>query len=111
MSPKVTPLPTSRPAPRPGVAPAMPLEEIRALVRADLAAVDTMIRARLKSTVPLVDQGHGALQPGPNHGVYPRKIGANQHPDLFQGHGGGIDGTGARPAGGQSSDFGAHSGR
>ncbi len=56
MSSKVTPLPTSRPAPRLGAAPAMPLEEIRALVRADLAAVDTMIRARLKSTVPLVDQ-------------------------------------------------------
>jgi octaprenyl-diphosphate synthase len=34
----------------------MSLEEIRALVRTDLAAVDTMIRARLKSTVPLVDQ-------------------------------------------------------
>ncbi len=56
MSSKVTPLPTSRPAPRPGDAPAMPLEEIRALVRNDLASVDTMIRARLKSTVPLVDQ-------------------------------------------------------
>jgi octaprenyl-diphosphate synthase len=37
-------------------APAMSLEEIRALVRPDLAAVDAMIRARLKSTVPLVDQ-------------------------------------------------------
>jgi octaprenyl-diphosphate synthase len=34
----------------------MPLEEIRDLVRTDLAAVDTMIRARLKSAVPLVDQ-------------------------------------------------------
>ena len=34
----------------------MPLEEIRALVRTDLAAVDAMIRARLKSAVPLVDQ-------------------------------------------------------
>ncbi|MBC8027767.1 MAG: octaprenyl diphosphate synthase [Steroidobacteraceae bacterium] len=34
----------------------MPLDEIRALVEADLAAVDTMIRARLKSAVPLVDQ-------------------------------------------------------
>lgn len=32
------------------------LEEIRALVRPDLAAVDEVIRARLKSTVPLVDQ-------------------------------------------------------
>src|SRR6185295_1185974 len=35
---------------------AMPLDEIRGLVKADLAAVDTMIRARLKSAVPLVDQ-------------------------------------------------------
>ncbi|HEV8444961.1 MAG TPA: octaprenyl diphosphate synthase [Steroidobacteraceae bacterium] len=34
----------------------MTLEEIRTLVRPDLAAVDAMIRARLKSTVPLVDQ-------------------------------------------------------
>ena len=34
----------------------MPLEEIRALVRPDLDAVDAMIRARLKSAVPLVDQ-------------------------------------------------------
>jgi octaprenyl-diphosphate synthase len=32
------------------------LEEIRTLVRPDLAAVDEVIRARLKSTVPLVDQ-------------------------------------------------------
>jgi len=56
MSSKVTPLPTSRAAPRVVDAPLMPLEEIRALVRTDLAAVDTMIRARLKSAVPLVDQ-------------------------------------------------------
>ena len=34
----------------------MPLEDIRTLVRADLTAVDAMIRARLKSAVPLVDQ-------------------------------------------------------
>ena len=34
----------------------MTLEEIRTLVRTDLASVDAMIRARLKSTVPLVDQ-------------------------------------------------------
>jgi octaprenyl-diphosphate synthase len=34
----------------------MSLEEIRTLVRPDLAAVDAMIRARLKSAVPLVDQ-------------------------------------------------------
>lgn len=34
----------------------MTLEEIRALVRADLVAVDDVVRASLKSTVPLVDQ-------------------------------------------------------
>jgi octaprenyl-diphosphate synthase len=34
----------------------MTLEEIRGLIKVDLAAVDAMIRARLKSTVPLVDQ-------------------------------------------------------
>ncbi|HEU4781123.1 MAG TPA: octaprenyl diphosphate synthase [Steroidobacteraceae bacterium] len=34
----------------------MPLEDIRALVLPDLTAVDAMIRARLKSAVPLVDQ-------------------------------------------------------
>src|SRR6185436_13149770 len=56
MSPKVTPLPTSRLAPRANLPAAMPLDEIRGLVKADLAAVDTMIRARLKSTVPLVDR-------------------------------------------------------
>jgi octaprenyl-diphosphate synthase len=55
MSSKVTQLPTSR-APRAAEASAMTLEEIRTLVRPDLAAVDAMIRARLKSTVPLVDQ-------------------------------------------------------
>jgi len=56
MSSKVTHLPTSRPSPRNGGPPSMSLEEIRALVKADLAGVDSMIRARLKSTVPLVDQ-------------------------------------------------------
>jgi octaprenyl-diphosphate synthase len=56
MSSNVTSLPTSRAAPRAVDAPIMPLEEIRALVRTDLAAVDAMIRARLKSAVPLVDQ-------------------------------------------------------
>jgi len=55
MSSKVTTLPTSRPAPRAAEAPPLSLDEIRAPVRTDLAAVDTMIRARLKSTVPLVD--------------------------------------------------------
>mgnify|MGYP003477051963 CR=1 FL=1 len=34
----------------------MTLEQIRALVRADLSAVDDVVRASLKSTVPLVDQ-------------------------------------------------------
>jgi len=56
MSSKVTQLPTSRPIPRADAPLVMTLEEIRALVKADLAAVDAMIRARLKSTVPLVDQ-------------------------------------------------------
>src|ERR1700730_16494253 len=35
---------------------AMTLEEIRALIQADLHSVDGVIRARLKSAVPLVDQ-------------------------------------------------------
>ena len=56
MSSKVTTLPTSRSLPRPADAPVMALEEIRGLVRDDLSAVDAMIRARLKSVVPLVDQ-------------------------------------------------------
>ena len=34
----------------------MTLDQIRALVRSDLASVDNVIRARLKSTVPLVDR-------------------------------------------------------
>jgi len=34
----------------------MTLEEIRALVKDDLASVNDVIRARLKSAVPLVDQ-------------------------------------------------------
>src|ERR1700691_6795959 len=34
----------------------MTLEEIRALVKEDLASVNDVIRARLKSAVPLVDQ-------------------------------------------------------
>src|SRR3954466_2654025 len=56
MSSKVTQLPTSRPASRNGDASSASLEDIRELVRPDLEAVDAMIRARLKSTVPLVDQ-------------------------------------------------------
>src|SRR5436190_2197707 len=56
MSSKVTTLPTGRSGPRAVDTHAMSLEEIRALVRTDLAGVDAMIRARLKSAVPLVDQ-------------------------------------------------------
>ena len=56
MSSKITSLPTSRPAPRPVEAPVMALDEIRACVAPDLVAVDAMIRSRLKSVVPLVDQ-------------------------------------------------------
>jgi octaprenyl-diphosphate synthase len=56
MNSKVTSLPNSRSAAPPADVAAMPLDEIRALVKGDLAAVDTMIRARLKSAVPLVDQ-------------------------------------------------------
>jgi octaprenyl-diphosphate synthase len=56
MSSKVTTLPTSRSAPRPGELPRLSLDDIRAPIRADLVAVDAMIRARLKSAVPLVDQ-------------------------------------------------------
>jgi hypothetical protein len=59
----------------------------------------------------LVDQRHGTLEPCPDHGVYTGEIGANQRPDLLEGHGRGIDGTGAGTAGGQRGDFGAHSGR
>jgi octaprenyl-diphosphate synthase len=56
MSSKVTQLPTARPAAHPGGPATMTLEEIRESVRADLGGVDAMIRARLKSAVPLVDQ-------------------------------------------------------
>src|SRR2546423_15682153 len=56
MSSNVTSLPASRALTRPTDVPAMALEEIRGLVRDDLTAVDTMIRSRLKSVVPLVDQ-------------------------------------------------------
>jgi octaprenyl-diphosphate synthase len=56
MSSKITQLPTARSATRPAAAPAPTLDDIRAPVRADLAGVDAMIRARLKSAVPLVDQ-------------------------------------------------------
>jgi octaprenyl-diphosphate synthase len=34
----------------------MTLVEIRSIVHSDLTAVDAVIRARLKSTVPLVDR-------------------------------------------------------
>lgn len=56
MSSKVTQLPTSRQAPRGVEAPVMALDEIRACVQDDLTGVDAMIRSRLKSVVPLVDQ-------------------------------------------------------
>lgn len=56
MSPKVTQLPTSRSTPHSAGLPPPDLDDIRAPVRTDLAAVDAMIRARLKSAVPLVDQ-------------------------------------------------------
>jgi octaprenyl-diphosphate synthase len=56
MSSKITQLPTARSAPRATAVPVPSLDEIRAPVRADLAGVDAMIRARLKSAVPLVDQ-------------------------------------------------------
>ena len=48
------PAPLARAAVRPQTP--MTLEEIRALVQPDLASVDGVIRARLKSAVPLVDQ-------------------------------------------------------
>jgi octaprenyl-diphosphate synthase len=56
MASKITQLPAPRLAPRAAEAPTLSLEEIRAPVRLDLMAVDAMIRARLKSAVPLVDQ-------------------------------------------------------
>jgi octaprenyl-diphosphate synthase len=56
MSSKVTSFPTPRSAARPTDSPPLTLEDIRACVRPDLAAVDALIRARLKSAVPLVDQ-------------------------------------------------------
>jgi octaprenyl-diphosphate synthase len=56
MSSKITQLPTARPVARPAEAQVPSLDEIRAPVKADLAGVDAMIRARLKSAVPLVDQ-------------------------------------------------------
>src|SRR5688500_1831243 len=56
MSSKITQLPTARPVARPAEAQVPSLDEIRAPVKADLAGVDAMIRARLKSAVPLIDQ-------------------------------------------------------
>jgi octaprenyl-diphosphate synthase len=56
MSSKITQLPTARSASRAPAAPPPSLDEIRAPVKSDLAGVDAMIRARLKSAVPLVDQ-------------------------------------------------------
>ena len=56
MSSKVTSFPSPRPSARPTDSHPLTLEDIRACVRPDLASVDTLIRARLKSAVPLVDQ-------------------------------------------------------
>src|SRR5882672_172848 len=56
MSSKVTSFPTPRSAADPTDSLPLTLEDIRACVRPDLAAVDALIRARLKSAVPLVDQ-------------------------------------------------------
>src|ERR1043165_3203824 len=56
MSSKVTSFPSPRPPARPADALPLTLDDIRACVRPDLAAVDALIRARLKSAVPLVDQ-------------------------------------------------------
>jgi octaprenyl-diphosphate synthase len=56
MSSKITSFPSPRPPARPADSPPLSLDDIRACVRPDLAAVDALIRARLKSAVPLVDQ-------------------------------------------------------
>src|ERR1041384_1985636 len=49
MSSKVTHLPTSRSASRNGEASSVDLEDIRALVRPDLAGVDATIAARIEN--------------------------------------------------------------
>jgi len=56
MSSKVTSFPSPRSPARPADSLPLTLDDIRACVRPDLGAVDTLIRARLKSAVPLVDQ-------------------------------------------------------
>jgi octaprenyl-diphosphate synthase len=56
MSSKVTSFPSPRPPARPADPMPLTLDDIRACIRPDLAAVDALIRARLKSAVPLVDQ-------------------------------------------------------
>ncbi len=56
MSSKVTSLPSAKAAPVSSREAPMALEDIRACVQSDLEAVDAMIRLRLKSAVPLVDQ-------------------------------------------------------
>src|SRR5512147_2700220 len=56
MSSKVTSFPSPRPPARPVDSLPLTLDDIRACVRPDLAAVDALIRALLKSAVPLVDQ-------------------------------------------------------
>src|ERR1043165_10083861 len=56
MSSKVTSFPSPRPSARPADSLPLTLDEIRACVRPDLPSVAPLIRARLKSAVPLVDQ-------------------------------------------------------
>jgi octaprenyl-diphosphate synthase len=56
MSSKVTSFPSPRSPARPAGALPLTLDDIRACVRPDLGSVDALIRARLKSAVPLVDQ-------------------------------------------------------
>lgn len=56
MSSNVTTFPSSRLNARSDGPAAPSLDEVRAPVRHDLTAVDAMVRARLKSAVPLVDQ-------------------------------------------------------
>ncbi len=56
MSSKVTSFPSPRQSAPPADSRPITLDDIRACVRPDLASVDALIRARLKSAVPLVDQ-------------------------------------------------------
>src|ERR1044071_504041 len=56
MSSKVTSFPSPRSSAHSADSLPLTLDDIRACVRPDLASVDALIRARLKSAVPLVDQ-------------------------------------------------------